>query len=157
MYDWSVLLLQTEAGATPAFAALAYASFSAAMALTRFGGDALRERLAPGRLLAAGGLLAAAALSLVLLLREPWVGLVGLALVGAGLANVVPVLFIAATRVPGVATADGIAHVASLGFLGFLLGPPLIGAAAQASSLGLALGLVVLAALTLAAAARWLD
>lgn len=157
MYDWSALYLRSETGAAPAFAALAYASFSGAMALTRFAGDWLREHIAAGRLLAGGALLAALALTGVLLARDPWVGLLGFALVGVGLANVVPILFIAATRVPGVSPASGIASVAAIGFLGFLFGPPLIGAAAQASSLSWALGLVVISAALLAASARRLD
>lgn len=157
MYDWSVLYLQTEVGAAPAFAALAYASFSGAMAATRFAGDWLRERLAPARLLGGGALLAVLALSTVLLAQQPGVGLIGFALVGVGLANVVPLLFIAAARLPGVSPANGIASASSLGFLGFLAGPPLIGAVAQASSLSWGLGLVVLSLLGLALAARRLG
>lgn len=157
MYDWSTLYLQTEAGAVPAFAALAYASFSGAMAATRFAGDWLRERLRPARLLGGGALLAVLALSTVLLARQPGVGLIGFALVGVGLANVVPLLFIAAARLPGVSPANGIASAASLGFLGFLAGPPLIGAVAQASNLSWGLGLVVLSLLGLALAARLLP
>ncbi len=64
--------------------------------------------------------------------------------VGLGLSNVVPVLFTAAGRTPGVAPGTGIAAVASCGYFGFLLGPPLIGFVAQASSLGWGLGVVVL-------------
>lgn len=154
MYDWSVLFLRSESGATPAFAALGYAAFCAAMAAMRFAGDALRERLSPSALLARGALLAAGALLLALLLREPWVGLLAFAGVGLGLANVVPLLFVAASQVPGVSPAHGIAGVTALGFAGFLAGPPLIGAVAQASSLSLGLGVVVLAALLLALAAR---
>lgn len=156
MYDWSVLFLQSEAGAAPAFAALAYASFSGAMAATRFAGDWLREHLAPAHLLGGGALLAALGLSGVLISPHPVGGLIGFALVGVGLANAVPLLFLAGARVPGVSPANGIASVSSLGFLGFLAGPPLIGAVAQASSLRVGLGLVVLSALVLALTARQL-
>lgn len=154
MYDWSALYLQRVAGADAALAALAFASFSAAMAIGRFGGDALRERLSGPQLLGGGALLAGLGLGAVLLWPHPLLGLPGFALVGLGLANAVPLLFVAATQVPGVAPARGIASVASLGLLGFLAGPPLIGALAQASSLRIGLGLVLASLAVLALAAR---
>jgi len=81
----------------------------------------------------------------VLLLREPTVALIGLAFVGVGLANVVPILFMAASRVPGVAPANGIAAVSSIGYLGMVAGPPLVGGIAQLSSLSWGLGVAVVA------------
>ena len=157
MYDWSVLYLRIETGAAPALAPLGYASFSAAMAATRFAGDALRTRVAPARLLAGSALLAAVAMAAVLLVRDPVVALIGFALVGAGFANVVPIIFIAAARVPGTAPAAAIATVSSVGYLGFVVGPPLVGAITQAESLTAGLGVVVVGALLLAAGARWLP
>ena len=154
IYDWSVLYLREEAGAAPALAALGFASFSAAMAATRFAGDRLRTHISAPRLLAASGLLAAAAMALVLLLRDPVVALIGLAVVGAALANVVPILFIAASKVPGVAPAPAIAAVSSIGYLGMVAGPPLVGGIAQASSLSWGLGVVVAGALLLVWGAR---
>jgi len=143
IYDWSVLYLQDEVGAAPALAALGFASFSAAMAATRFAGDALRTHVSAPRLLAGSGLLAAFAMAAVLVVREPIVALIGLALVGVGLANVVPILFMAASKVPGVAPANGIAAVSSIGYLGMVAGPPLVGGIAQLSSLSWGLGVAV--------------
>jgi predicted MFS family arabinose efflux permease len=154
MYDWSVLYLQTDTAAAPALAALGYASFSAAMAATRFVGDKLREHWSPQRLMAASGVLAAVAMATVLIVRDPIVGLIGFALVGVGFANVVPILFIAATRVPNVAPATAIATVSSVGYLGFVAGPPLVGGIAHASSLTWALATVVVGALLLYVSAR---
>lgn len=65
--------------------------------------------------------------------------------------------FSAASRVLGVAPAEGIAAVSSLGYLGMVAGPPLIGGIAEASSLGIGLAAVVLAALVLSAGARRLT
>ena len=157
MYDWSVLYLQQETGAAPALAALGFASFSAAMAAARFGGDWLRARVGAAQLLGASGLLAATAMAAVLLARDPLVALIGFAVVGFGFANVVPILFTAAARVPGVAPADGIAAVSSLGYFGMVAGPPLVGSIAQASSLSIGLVAVVLGALLLAWGARRLP
>lgn len=150
MVDWCVLYLKQELGLPQAQAALGYAAFAGAMALSRFAGDALRERLPERTLLRTGGLLAALAMAAVLLAADARVALLGFALAGAGLAPVAPILFSAATRVPGVSRAAAIASVTSVGYSGFLIGPPLIGAIASWSSLSWALGVVVLGALLLA-------
>jgi MFS family permease len=93
----------------------------------------------------------------VLASANAWVALIGFALVGAGLAPVAPILFNAATRVPGVSRAAAIASVTSIGYGGFLIGPPLIGSIATATSLTLALGVVVLASALLAYGARFVP
>lgn len=154
IYDWSVLFLASERGAPQQQAALAYASFSAAMAATRFVGDRLRARWSSVGLLRASACMAAVALAGVLLSPSVPLALAGFALVGVGLANVVPVLFSAAAQVPGVAPAQGISAVASLGYCGFMVGPSIIGFVAHGSSLTVALGLVVGCALLQAALAR---
>lgn len=154
MYDWSVLYLKQEVGLPQEQAAMGYAAFSAAMALARFGGDGLRQRLAERSLLRLGGGLSAVAMAAVLLTGHPVVALLGYALIGAGLAMVVPLLYNAATRVPGTTRAAAIAAVSSIGYSGFLIGPPLIGALARAWSLSWALGVVVLASAVLAWGAR---
>ena len=157
MYDWCVLYLQQELGLSAARAAWGYAAFSGAMALARFGGDALRERFAERHLLAVGAGTAAVAMAVVLLAATPAVALAGFVLVGAGLAPVAPVLFNAATRVPGVSRAAAIAAVTSIGYSGFLIGPPLIGALAQARSLTAALAVVVASAALLAFCTRFVP
>jgi hypothetical protein len=150
MYDWCVLYLQQELGQPQSQAALGYAVFSASMAASRFGGDALRARFDEALLLRGGATLAAVAMAVVLLSAHPVVAWLGFAAVGAGLALVAPILFSAAARVPGVSPAAAIASVTSVGYSGFMLGPPLIGALATASSLTWALGVVVLACALLA-------
>lgn len=157
MYDWCVLYLQQELGLPADRAAWGFAAFSGAMALARFGGDALRERFAERLLLATGAGMAALAMATVLLAATPEVAFVGFVLVGAGLAPVAPVLFNAATRVPGVSRAAAIAAVTSIGYSGFLIGPPLIGSLAQATSLTAALSVVVASAAVLALGARWVP
>jgi predicted MFS family arabinose efflux permease len=154
MYDWSVLFIHEERGASASLAAAGYAGFSAAMAAARFGGDWVRARLTPVQLLRASGVLAAAGLLQALVVPQAWAALLGFVLVGLGLANVVPALFSAASQVPGVTPAHGIAAVSSLGYLGMMAGPPLIGVLAERSSLTGALGVVVVFACVLALAAR---
>jgi predicted MFS family arabinose efflux permease len=157
IYDWSVLYMQQELGSPQKQAALAYAAFSAAMAAARFGGDAMRSRFTPIALLRGSGLLAAASMTLVLLTDLPWLALVGFAGVGVGFANVVPILFGASARVPGVEPATGIAAVSAVAYLGFMAGPAVIGLLARASSLTAALYVVVVFAVALAASARFTN
>lgn len=157
MYDWCVLYLKQEIAMPQAMAALGYAAFAGAMALSRFGGDRLRARHSERALLRFGSGLAAVSMAIVLLAVQPWVALIGFMLVGAGLAPVAPILFNAATRVPGVSRAAAIASVTSIGYIGFMIGPPLIGSIATTFSLTLALGVVVLASALLAFGARWVP
>ncbi|CAM3936940.1 MFS transporter [Roseateles saccharophilus] len=154
MYDWSVLFMKQERASSASTAALAYASFSGAMAAGRFGGDWVRARLAPRRLMRASGVLAAAGMALALALPSAPVALAGFALVGLGLSNVVPVLFSAAAQVPGVSSAHGIAAVSGVGYLGMMAGPPLIGLVAEHASLGAGLVVVVVFAVFMALSAK---
>ena len=115
------------------------------MAAGRFSGDAMVARLGPRRVLRGSGAVAAIGLAGALVLATPVAGVVGCALVGAGIANVIPVLFSAAARTPGVDAGRALSAVATTGYLGFLSGPPLIGAVAEGVGLALALSLVALA------------
>ncbi len=149
MYNWSVLYVQQELGALPERAALAYVSFSAATALMRFAGDWVRARVAERTIVVVGALVASCAMAFVLLARNVSVAMVGFAFVGMGLATVVPILYNAATRVPGVSRAAAIASASSIGYVGFMIGPPIVGGIAQASSLSWALCTLIVASLVL--------
>ncbi|MBC7897045.1 MAG: MFS transporter [Cytophagaceae bacterium] len=150
MYNWSVLYVQQELHTTQERAALAYVTFAGATAAMRFAGDAVRARVSERAMLLTGTLLSATAMTIVLVVARPWVAMVGFGLVGVGLATVVPILYNAATRVPGVSRAAAIASVSSIGYLGFMVGPPIIGAIAHASSLTAAMTTLSVAALVLA-------
>jgi fucose permease len=154
MYDWCVLYLKQEVGMPQDQSALGYAAFAGAMAAARFGGDHLRARFTEVLLLRASASLAALSMTVVLVSGNPWVSMIGYTVVGAGLAPLVPILYTAASRVPGTSSAAAIAAASSIGYSGFLVGPPLIGAIAQGWSLTLAMGVVVLAATALAIGAR---
>jgi predicted MFS family arabinose efflux permease len=154
MYDWSALFIRQELGTDAATGALGFAAFSAAMAIGRLFGDRLRERFDAVALMRGSGVLATAGMTLALTTPTPAVALLGFMLVGLGLANVVPVMYAASAQVPGVAPAHGVAAVSSVGYLGFMVGPPLIGALARWSSLTTALWAVALFAVLMGAAAR---
>ena len=151
MGDWSAVYLKASLGAGTTLAAAAFAAFSLAMAGGRFLGDALVARLSGDRVVRAGGALAACGLGLTLVIGHAGTAVLGFALVGAGLSCVFPVVLSAAARTAGVAPSAAIAAVCTLGYLGFLIGPPAIGGLAELIGLPGALGLVVLLCALIAA------
>ncbi|QFU16854.1 MFS transporter [Microvirga thermotolerans] len=154
MVDWSAIYLQTVAGASLERAVSGFAAFSLAMTACRFMGDFAVRSLGRVRTLMAGGLLAAAGLVLALAVPQPAAASAGFALVGLGLANVVPVLFSTAGETPGIPPSMGVAMVATLGYAGLLLGPPLIGFGADLLGLRAMFGLLALGALVVVLVAR---
>lgn len=143
MADWSGVYLATAALASPAGAATGYAVFSAAMVLGRLTGDRIVRALGPTTVAVAGGALAAVGFALAA--SAPRLAVAGCALIGLGLSNVVPVLFSAAGRL-GPSPATGIAMVATAGYAGFLLGPPVIGGVASVTGLRPAFALLAVLA-----------
>jgi MFS family permease len=142
--DWSAVYLRTALTARAGAAALGYASFALTMAACRLVGDRLVRRLGSRMVVSWGGLTAAAGFALVLGLPSVVTACLGFALVGLGLANTVPVVFSAAGRSTPV-PAVGISMAATVGYVGLLVGPPLIGFGASLLGLRLALGLLLLA------------
>lgn len=157
MQNWGVLYLQQEVHMPQDQAAIGYAAFAGAMAVMRFIADSLRARFSEQRLLRVSGHTTALAMTVVLLCGNPLVSVLGFALIGAGLAMVVPILYGAASRVPGTTPAAAIAAASSIGYSGFMVGPPLIGGIAQHASLTMALLVVVVAASILALSAHWVP
>lgn len=145
MYDWSTVYMRDVLQTSPALASAAYATFSSGMAAGRFAGDFVRARAGNGRLLLVSGLVAAAGMASALLLESPIAALTGFALMGLGLANMIPVLFAAAGQVPGFPAAQGIARVAGAAYTGMMIGPVVIGLIAQGSSLPIGLSVVAVA------------
>ena len=152
--DWSAIYLRNILEANPFVASLGYAGFSMAMAMGRFAGDGIKVRLGAARLVIIGSLLGAGGLALAILIPYPVTAVIGFTLVGLGFSSVVPLLFSAAAKTPGVAPGTGIAAVASSGVVGFLIGPPLIGGIAEHFGLGFGLGGVAALALVSALVAR---
>jgi len=150
LVDWSALLLEERTGATPAAAALGYSAFSIAMAACRFAGDRIILRVGAMRVMVIGGLAMFAGLALAVWSTNFVMSSVGFALVGLGAANVVPLLFGAAARIPGMHPGAGVAAVATLGYGGLLLAPPVLGWVAVHSSVMVALGALSLSGIVIA-------
>jgi hypothetical protein len=124
------------------------------MAIGRFTGDSINRRIGSVRLVRTGAAVASVGLGLGLVLAAPLSVIVGFAIMGAGLSNIIPVIFTASAE-RGATPAEGISGTATLGYLGFLAGPPLIGAIAELTNLTIGLSIVVmlLAVVTVASSA----
>jgi predicted MFS family arabinose efflux permease len=152
MGDWSGIYLKHDLGADASAAATGFAGFSLGMALARLSGDGLARRWGSGRLLSAGMGLVTVSLGATLLIADPAVAVVGFALIGIGIANAVPLLFSAAGRVPP--SGPSLAAVFTVGYTGFIVGPPLIGLLADATSLPTALAVLCLSGLAVTVLGR---
>ncbi len=137
--DWSAIYLREGANASEAVAATGLAAFSLTMGLGRLAGDRLAVVLGSRRLAAGGLATAAAGLTAVVAARDPLAGIVGFAAVGIGLATVFPLVVSAAARRADVSPGPAIAAASSVGYAGFLVGPPLIGLLAELLTLRTAL------------------
>ena len=141
--DWSGIYLKHNTGASTAAAAVAFTGFSLGMAIARLGGDFVNSRIGAGRLLRIGTALVAAALGAVLLIGQTVPAVVGFVLCGLGIANAVPLLFSAAGRIdpPG----RSLAAAFTLGYTGFIVGPPVIGVLSDQTGLPQTLAVLILA------------
>ncbi len=150
MADWTAVYLKTTLLTTESFATIGYAAFSLAMLAGRLTGDALKARLGAVMLGRSGGLIATVGMAFALVIGQPWASLIGFACVGWGVSSLFPMAFSAAGNAKGVNQGVALAAIATMGYTGFLVGPPLIGFIAQGTGLRLALGVVVILSLVIA-------
>jgi MFS family permease len=148
MESWSALFLERQLHAHPDVSGLGPGVFGGAMALGRFFGQA--TRIPDRTLLAGGALLACCGCLLAALAPSPAVALVGFAVGGAGISLNAPIVFGLAGRGRRGA-ASAVATVTTIGYVGLLVGPPLVGGVGQL--LSLRASFVVLAAVAAAVAA----
>jgi MFS family permease len=141
MNDWSALYLRDVTHAATSVTPLGIATVSAMMVLARLFADSWRARWGDKRVVLAGLALAAAGLAGALLAGGWLPALAGFACVGLGMAPVAPCIYVAAAK----HGADALALVAATGTAGLLVGPPIIGFVAGASSLVWGMTVVVVA------------
>jgi MFS family permease len=140
--DWSAVYLSGPLHATGVVPGLGYTAFSLAMVTVRLSGNRLLTRFRPERLLPALAAVATLGFAAALLIARPPAALLGFACLGIGLASMVPAVFSAAGRIPGLAPGTAVATASACGWAGFVCGPPLIGRLATWVSLPVALGLL---------------
>lgn len=153
--DWSAVYLATVVHVSEGAAASGYAAFSVAMTLGRLFGDLVVRALGARIVVMVGGAVATAGLACGVAFPTFVPATVGFALVGLGLSNVAPTVFSAAGRF-GRTPAAGMAMVVSVGYVGFISGPPLIGGIASMTDLRVALGFLGVLALGVVVSGFWM-
>lgn len=159
MGSWSALYLDNHLMTSASFAAIGYATFSATMLIGRFSGDAAVRRIGSGRLIRLCGTIAAAGLGVMTLIDTPSSMLIGFAAVGLGLSVIYPLVFSAAGNHPTLPRGRAVSGTATVGYTGFLAGPPVLGWIAQATSMRsimfIVAALCAVAAILAPATERW--
>lgn len=148
MFDWSGVYFEQVVRPGKDLIRLGYIAFMCTMALGRFTADRLVTRFGPITVIRTSGLIIAAGLLLSVVFPHLVTATVGFLLVGFGTSSIVPLCYSMAGRskimLPGVALAT----VSTIGFLGFLIGPPIIGFVAQALNLRWSFALIAVIGLT---------
>ena len=141
--DWAAVYLRSNMRASLSLAAAGFATYAIAMASARFAGDWLIGRFEDRTILVGSGSLIAAGFGCMLVSHSLVLAVFGLVLTGIGVANVVPVIMTLAGRDTRMGAGPAISALSTIGYFGFLAGPPLIGWLAVSMGLRVALLLVV--------------
>ena len=131
MLDWSAIFMATERGMALHHAGFGFAIYSIAVAIGRLYGDRIINRIGGTKVLTGGGLLAAGALSVLLVSTSVPLALGAIFFIGLGLANIIPLLFTTAGNQPELSADVAIPAVTLVGYSGLLAGPALIGFSAH--------------------------
>ena len=150
MFDWSGVYFSDVVKADGALSVLGYASFMACMATGRFFGDSIIRRLGRKRVLVFSGFLITTGLYLAVLFPYIVPATIAFMMVGFGVSTIVPTVYSIAGRRPGISPSIALQTVSSVSFLGFMLGPPIIGHVAQATSLRISFAIIGLFGLGIA-------
>ena len=153
MFDWSGVYFKKIVQAPPARVGLGFTAFMSMMATGRFIADWFTNRFGRIRTLQLSGLLTTAGLSLAVALPGLPTAIAGFMLVGLGVSSVVPLVYSAAGRSRTMPAGVALAAVSTVGFAGFLLGPPVIGLVAGLSSLRVSFAIIAVMGLAVAALA----
>ncbi len=154
MFDWSGVYFKKVIQVDPALVGLGYASFMFTMALARFFADHYINNFGSKVVLKWCGAIITIGLLISVVHVSLWTGILGFFLVGAGTSAVVPLVFSLAGKVPESSPSDAIALVSTIGFMGFLIGPPIIGHLAELSSLRLSFSLIAVMGVVIVILAR---
>ncbi len=132
--DWNGVYLTDVLSTSNSFAALGFAAFSMTMTIGRLLGDSLTQRFKATTIVRCGAILTVLGLFASIFTNNPYLALLGFAAVGLGVANIIPLSFSSAGNSAS-SPGAGISGAASIGYAGFLIGPPLIGLLAEQFSL----------------------
>ncbi|REE01603.1 MFS transporter [Marinoscillum furvescens] len=145
--DWSSVYMAEVIESDPYLVGIAYSGFALCMTIGRLWGDAIIPVLGRKRVLQVGGVIAVLGLAVALFQQHAWLVIAGFSISGIGYSCIVPVLFSAAASTPGYTAGSAIAAVTTIGYTGFLIGPPFIGFLAEWFGLANALLVLILCSL----------
>jgi MFS family permease len=148
--DWSALYMRSEVGAPSGAAAIGFSSYAFMMIAGRLLGDSVVRAIGRTRTILYGAVLLFVGVALATGPVSGPAALVGFALVGLGVANMVPAAF-SASAAAASSPSLGVATSATMAYASLLIGPPLFGAIATVSSLRAAFAILLLAAAGIAA------
>jgi predicted MFS family arabinose efflux permease len=152
--DWSAVFLTSARGMQASYAGLGYAAFALTMTTGRITGDRIVQRFGGSNVIVFGGLCAALGFALAALVPFWQASILGYAMVGVGCSNVVPVLFTSVGRQTVMPEHVAVPAITTLGYVGILAGPALIGLVAHAASLSVAFLMMAIMLLGVAAGGR---
>jgi MFS family permease len=138
MADWTAVYMKDVVNTSDYFIGWGLSGYSFFMAAGRFLGDGVVPKFGPKKVLFFGSLLAGFGLLIVILLPFTIISIIGFSLVGFGVSFSSPILYGSSARIPGFSAGKGLAILNSLGMIGFLTGPVLIGYISRASNLQIA-------------------
>ncbi|MBN3494818.1 MFS transporter [Vibrio neptunius] len=156
MLDWSGILLTSNNLITVDHAGLGYTVFACAMTAGRLLGDRIIAAFGRLRVFVISALIASLGFGVIVLGNSLETMIGGFFLIGAGLSNIVPILFTASGQQKVMPSTLAVASVSTIGYSGILLGPALIGFVANATTLGFAFGVVAVLSLSLLICARFI-
>lgn len=135
MFDWSGLYFRDVVRAPSSLVTLGYTSFMVMMASGRFMADFVITKIGRKRLLQISGVMLSAGLYTAVFFPYLIPSTIAFMLVGLGASSIVPSVYSAVGRHTKVPPGIALATVASISFLGFLIGPPMIGYISEAAGL----------------------
>ena len=144
MADWSTNYMENISGASKALAPIGLSAFALAMTIGRLFGDSARSKYGDRSLLIACSIVSSFGLSLSMIFLNPYAIIIGFFIVGLGLSVIVPIAYSIAGNTKDLPAGVGLAMVTTVGYSGFLFGPPIIGFLADWQTLRISFVLVLL-------------
>lgn len=157
MYDWSSIYFHKVAGGTATAATACFMVYMGAMTLGRFAGDRLVARMGIKNMLYYSGWLILSGLVLTIALPHPVITAIGFICTGFGVSCIVPLVFSLAGKSRDANSGQTLASISTIGYLGFLIVPPLVGFVAQATHLRVSFGIMALCGLLIVLMVRGLP
>jgi len=144
MFDWSGIYFETVVNTPVELSRLGFVAFMSMMAGGRFMADYFINRVGAQRMLRNSGIIILIGLAMSVAFPNIITSVIGFMMVGIGVSSVVPITYSMAGKSTTMISSAALASVSSIGFLGFLIGPPLIGFISESFGLRVAFGLVAL-------------